>query len=125
MTVYSVGLVLSTGRNESFLTRFAGHFIPSVSFCITLWLQYRPLVIFALLFRVLAPTNNSPIHIIFILILLNFFFFIIILHTLLIVLLLIHLIHHPLCEGYSGLVQRRYCKRTLLRVQRLIESRGL
>jgi Integrase core domain len=29
------------------------------------------------------------------------------------------------CEGYSGLVQRRYCKETLLRVQRLIESRGL
>jgi hypothetical protein len=32
---------------------------------------------------------------------------------------------HALCESYSGLVPRRYCKRTLLRVQRLIESRGL
>jgi hypothetical protein len=31
----------------------------------------------------------------------------------------------PYCEGYSGLVPRRYCKETLLRVQRLIESRGL
>jgi hypothetical protein len=29
------------------------------------------------------------------------------------------------CEGYSGLVPRRYCKETLLRVQRLLESRGL
>jgi hypothetical protein len=29
------------------------------------------------------------------------------------------------CEGYSALVPRRYCKETLLRVQRLIESRGL
>jgi hypothetical protein len=29
------------------------------------------------------------------------------------------------CEGYSGLVPRRYCKKTLLRVQRLVESRGL
>jgi hypothetical protein len=29
------------------------------------------------------------------------------------------------CEGYSGLVPRRYSKETLLRVQMLIESRGL
>jgi hypothetical protein len=29
------------------------------------------------------------------------------------------------CEGYSGLDPRRYCKETLLRVQRLVESRGL
>jgi hypothetical protein len=29
------------------------------------------------------------------------------------------------CEGYSGLAPRRYCKETLHRVQRLIESRGL
>jgi hypothetical protein len=29
------------------------------------------------------------------------------------------------CEGYSGLLPRRYCKRTLLRVQGLIESKGL
>jgi hypothetical protein len=29
------------------------------------------------------------------------------------------------CEGYSGLVPRRYCKDTLPRVQRLIESGGL
>jgi hypothetical protein len=29
------------------------------------------------------------------------------------------------CEGYSGLAPRRYCKGTLLRFQRLIESMGL
>jgi hypothetical protein len=31
----------------------------------------------------------------------------------------------PNCEAYSGLVPRRYCKKALPRVQRLIESRGL
>jgi hypothetical protein len=29
------------------------------------------------------------------------------------------------CEGYSGLGPRMYCKETLPRVQRLLESRGL
>jgi hypothetical protein len=33
--------------------------------------------------------------------------------------------HVRWCEGYSGLVPRRYCKETLPIVQRLIESRGL
>jgi hypothetical protein len=28
-------------------------------------------------------------------------------------------------EGYSGIVPRRYFKETLIRIQRLIESRGL
>jgi Chromo (CHRromatin Organisation MOdifier) domain len=30
-----------------------------------------------------------------------------------------------LCEGYGGLVPRRYCKETLFRVQGLLESRRL
>jgi hypothetical protein len=38
-------------------------------------------------------------------------------------LLLIYL--NSLCEGYSGLAQRRYCREALLRVQRLVQSRGL